>query len=108
MKKVMLLVSILVLGPVLSLTGCKYISRLVDSSGTIFIVEIVTNDRNGADITNRVMKITESRLNAVGLDGEVNKLASGDNRIEVKIYGSHDLDRLRRFLFTTYRLELKA
>lgn len=107
MKKVMLLASILVSVLVLSLTGCKAISRLADSGGTVFIVEVVTNDPNRADIVSRAIRITESRLNAAGLDGEVAKSASGDDRIEVKIYGSHDLDILRTFLFTPNRLELK-
>lgn len=107
MKKVNLMVFLLIAGLVPFLTGCKALSRLVDSSGTAFVVQVVTNDPNRADIVNRAIKITESRLNAVGLDGEVTRSPSGDDRIDVKVYGSHDLNTLRKFLFTTYRLELK-
>ena len=51
--------------------------------------------------------ITEFRMNAVGIDGEASRSADADNRIEVKIYGAHDAEFLRKFLFTTHRLELK-
>lgn len=105
MKIIVLSAFILIFG--LSLNGCKAISRMTDGSDTVYVVEIETNDLNRAEIISRVMKITESRMNAVGIDGEVARSADTDNRIEVKIYGSHNPELLRKFLFTTYRLELK-
>lgn len=108
MNRIVILASMLLASLGLSLTGCKTLSRLVDSSGTVFVVEIVTDEPNRADIIGRAIKVTESRMNAVGVDGEVARSADRDDRIEVKIYGSHDLDTLRKFLFTAYRLEMKS
>jgi len=108
MTKFVTLAAILALGVVASLTGCRSIARLFDSSGTVFVVEIVTAAPDRAAVIDRAMRITESRIYAVGLDGEVARSASGDDRIEVKIYGSQDLEVLRKFLFTTHKLELKS
>jgi preprotein translocase subunit SecD len=105
MKVIVLLVSAVMLG--LSLTGCKALARLLDGSGTVYVVEVETNEPNRAEIIDQIIRITQHRMDVVGIDGEVTRPSDADNQIEVKIYGSQDPEFLRRFLFTTYRLELK-
>jgi preprotein translocase subunit SecD len=108
MKTLLFFTALFTMGLELPHAGCKSVSRMTDSHGTVFVVEIETNDPNLTEIVDRAIKITESKIQAIGLDGEVTRQSESDNRIEVKIYGSHDQKRLRKFLFTTYRLELKA
>ena len=103
----MILLSTTALMIAIALTGCKTISRIMDGSGTVYVVEIETNGPNRPELLERIMMIIEFRMNAVGIDGEASRSADAGNRIEVKIYGSHDPEFLRRFLFTTHRLELK-
>jgi len=107
MNRIRLLAFVLTLGLSLSFTGCRTISRLIDGSGTVYVVEIETNDPNRLEIINRVIQIINSRMNAVGIDGEVARSTDIETRIEVKIYGGSNPESLRKFLFTTYRLELK-
>lgn len=90
-----------------ALPGCATVSRLFDKGGTVFVVEVVADDPNQTDIVDRTINVTRSRINAVGLDGDVRKIADTDNQIEIKLYGTNDLVVMRKFLFTTYRLELK-
>jgi preprotein translocase subunit SecD len=71
------------------------------------LFEVETNEPERAQVIDRVVKIMESRMNAAGIDGETSRSADADNRIEIKIYGSHDAETLRKFLFTTNRLEMK-
>ena len=103
--KIIVLSAALVIG--LSVSGCNAFSGLIDSGGTVYVVEVDTKDPNRAEIINRVMKIIESRMDAVGIDGEASRSPDRDNRIEVKISGTHDAESLRKFLFTTNRLEMK-
>ncbi|MEZ5425979.1 MAG: hypothetical protein R2747_06935 [Pyrinomonadaceae bacterium] len=53
------------------------------------------------------MKATQFKINALDLKGEVIRDPSNENQILVKVYGSNDWEKLKKFLFTTYRLELK-
>lgn len=99
---------LLIFGVFLSAANCKDISRLVDKSGNVFVVEINTDEPNRAEIVERAVKVVENRINAVGIDGEVSKSPDKDDQIIVKIYGSHDWEKLKKFLFTTNRLQLKA
>ena len=103
--KIIVLSAALVIG--LSVSGCNAFSGLIDSGGTVYVVEVDTKDPNRAEIIDRVMKIIESRMDAVGIDGEASRSPDRDNRIEVKISGTHDAESLRKFLFTTNRLEMK-
>lgn len=87
--------------------GCKMFSRYANPGGVIFTVEIQTNEPNRNEIIERAMKTVESRLNHIGADGEVERVAGRDSQIAVKIYHPSDIERLKRFLLTTYQLELK-
>ena len=103
MKRMMTTVTLALL---LVSTGCKPISRMLNSGGTMFVVEVIAPEDDRTNLVDRAVMITRSRLDAVGIDGEV-KSSDSDNRMEVRIFGNHDLEPIRKFLFTTYKLELK-
>ena len=42
------------------------------------------------------------------MDGEVARVPDKPNQISVKLYGANDAERVKKFLFTTNQLELKA
>jgi preprotein translocase subunit SecD len=88
-------------------TNCRVISRLTNSGGMIFTVEISTDEPNKDEVASQAVKVLENKITAAGFDGEVAREAEKTDRIAVKIYGSHDWEKIKRFLFTTYRLELK-
>jgi preprotein translocase subunit SecD len=87
--------------------GCKTFSRLTNKGGTVYTVEIQTDEPNKEEIIERAVKVIQNKINAVGLDGEVSRLPDNPNQISVKLYGANDAERIKKFLFTTYRLELK-
>lgn len=87
--------------------SCKNVSRLMNKGGTIYTVEIETNEPNKDEIVERAVKITQARINAVGLDGEVSRVPDKPNQISVKLYAAENPERIKKFLFTTNQLELK-
>ena len=87
--------------------SCKTFSRLANKGGNIYTVEIQTDEPNKDEIVERAVKVTQTRINAVGLDGEVSKIPDNPNRISVKLYGQNDAEKIKKFLFTTNQLELK-
>lgn len=105
MKALLILVLTVLLA---TAAACGSVARVFDGSGTVFVVEVQTDEADLASVVERTIKFIESKINAIGLDGEVKRHAEMPMRLEVNIYGNNDLERLRRFLFTTYRLELKA
>ncbi len=88
-------------------SNCKSLSRLIDKGGQIFIVEIETDQPNRAEIVEQALKVIQNKIYFGGLDGEVTKNPVQENQISVKIYGTNDWEKLKKFLFTTYQLELK-
>lgn len=102
-----LLVLLMIFSSSLIVSGCKTFSRAFNNSGTVFTVEIQTDEPNRNEIIERAVKVTQSRLDAVGAGGEVTRIAGKDNQISVKIYETENLEPLKKFLFTTYQLELK-
>ena len=103
MKKIPVFV---VLAALLLSSGCRPISRMLNSGGTIFVVEVVPTGE-AEELVEKAVRISQTRLDAVGIDGEVTRSELDKQRIEVRIFGIHDLERLRTFLFKTYKLELK-
>ncbi|MEP6902548.1 MAG: hypothetical protein ABJA66_12405 [Actinomycetota bacterium] len=87
--------------------GCKNFSRLMNKGGMVYTVEIQTDEPNKDEIVERAIKVTQSRIDNVGLDGEVAKVPDQPNQISVKLYGAKDPERIKKFLFTTNQLELK-
>jgi len=88
-------------------SGCQTFSRLTNKGGTVYTVEIQTDEPNKEEIVERAVKVTQSRIDAVGLDGEVSRISDKPNQISVKLYGTNDAERIKKFLFTTNQLELK-
>ncbi|HEY0048166.1 MAG TPA: hypothetical protein VGB68_02695 [Pyrinomonadaceae bacterium] len=87
--------------------SCKALSGLTRKSGTVFTVEIEPDEPHRREIIEQAMRITESKLNSIKADGEVARVPGKDNQISVKIYDSNNTAALKKFLFTSYRLELK-
>jgi protein-export membrane protein SecD len=87
----------------LSLSGC----RMTAKSGTEYKVQIDVTEGDKDAIIERAIKITESRLNAVGIYGEAARDPTDPNVVIVKVYGSEDRERIKTFLFTSNQLELR-
>src|SRR5215204_4566852 len=88
-------------------SSCKTFSRLTNKGGTVYTVEIETAEANKDGIIERAVRITQNKIDAIGLDGEVSRIPDKPNQISVKVYASEDPERIKKFLFTTYQLELK-
>ncbi len=101
--KTLFLVLLLIFGVGL---GCQKDPLSSAKSGKIFTVAVKADDGN-TDITERAIKITESKLNAISLDGKVSRDPEAADRILVKIYEAEDWEKAKKFLFTSYQLELK-
>src|SRR5688572_10513263 len=72
------------------LNGCKSISRLINSGGTVFVVRVETAEPNSGSLTEQSVRVIGQRMDAVGLDGEVAAVNGSDGEIEVRVYGSED------------------
>lgn len=80
------------------------VSGLLKNSGTLLTIELKTDSPNLEETTDKAVKVLQSRLNALGVSGEVNKTLP--NRLEVKIYGDADLERVKSVLLSEGKLEL--
>ena len=87
--------------------GCKNFSRLMNKGGTVYTVEIQTDAPEKDETVERAIKVTQSRIDAAGIDGEVSRIPDKPNQISVKLYATKDPERIKKFLFTTNQLELK-
>lgn len=107
------LLSFFILNSFWFISACGSFSRFFENSGHQFKVVIETDETEGTEeqgfsgIVDRAMKATQFKINALDLKGEVIRDPSNENQILVKVYGSNDWEKLKKFLFTTYRLELK-
>src|SRR5437899_11181804 len=87
--------------------GCKSFSNLFAKRGAEFVIQIETNENDKQAIVQQAIKITDNNLNAIALPGDVQQDPDDPNRIIVRIYGANDLERARKFLFTSYQLQLR-
>jgi preprotein translocase subunit SecD len=87
------------------LVACGTLSRFTRKGGTLFNVELKTDESHVEEVTDNAVKILQNRLNALGVDGEVRKTLP--NRIEIKIYGDLDVQRLKEILLAESRFELR-
>lgn len=85
-------------------SACQIISGLTKNSGTILSIEVKTDESNLEKVTEKAVKVLQARLNALGVSGEVSETLP--NRLEVKIYGKTDLERLKSVLLSGGKLEL--
>jgi len=79
----------------------------MNKGGTVYTVEIQTDEPNKDEIVERSVKVLQNKISAIGMDGEVSRIADKPNQISVKLYGANDTERIKKFLFTAYQLELK-
>lgn len=89
------------------IAGCTKISRLFAGGGTEFTVRVETDKPNRDEVVELAIKIIGSKLDAAGIDGDAERVPEASENIRVRIYGNQDLERVKRFLFTTHQLELK-
>ena len=77
------------------------------SKGTVFTVKLEPTSGNKNGLAQRAAEILENRLSAAGVAGDAAADKNNADQILVKIYGSEDLEKVRKFLFVTNDLELK-
>ena len=92
---------------IVSLSGCGVLTKMMAKGGTEYKVQITVIDGDKATIVDRAIAITKSKLDAVGLDGEVRKDENDPSVLIVRVYGTEDPERTKAFLFTSYQLELR-
>lgn len=85
-------------------TGCSKISRIVKGEGTLYIVEVVSDEPVATSMTERAEGVLKNRFSGANIDAEIAR--TGENRLEIKVYGGYDREYVRAF-FKTYRLEFK-
>lgn len=90
-----------------TVVGCTKLSSLFVNSGTELTVRLETDKTNRDEVVELAVKIIESRLDAIGLNGDAARVPDTSDQIRVRIYGDQELERVKRFLFTTHQLELK-
>jgi len=105
LNKTKLLVSLLFAAAIQS--GCTTVSKMLAQGGTEFTIAVETVEQDKSAILAQALTVTENRINAAGLRGEVIKGRDASDRFTVRIYGDEDLERIRKFLFTSYQLELR-
>ena len=102
-KKLLCLLSV-----ALILSGCRTLTMMTAKGGTEYRVRVEATDGNQEAIVDRTIKVMQSKLNAVGLyGGDVTKDTSDPQVIIVKVYGNEDPERMKKFLFTAYQLEIR-
>jgi preprotein translocase subunit SecD len=87
--------------------GCKTLSTVIAKSGTEFRIQIETNEGDKGAVVEQAIRIIQNKLNLIKLKGEAIKDPNNSNNLIVRIYGSENLERSKKFLFTTYELELR-
>ena len=75
--------------------------------GTLFIVEVEADKVTGVRATEEAIKVLEARLKGIGAKGKVSKSIDKADRIEVKVFGTQDIEKLRG-LFINHQLEIRA
>src|SRR4030095_12187265 len=58
-------------------------------------------------ILEKAIRSLESKMSAIGLDGEVARDDGSPDMVKVKIYADNPLEPIRKTLFTTFQLELR-
>lgn len=90
------------------LTGCAKVSRFWTNSGIEFTVQVETDKPDKDAVIKQAIMVIESKLSAIGIDGDAGRVPNTSDQIFVKIYGrQEDPERLKQFLFTTHNLELR-
>ncbi len=88
-------------------TGCNYISTAMAKGGTEFKVQIESDEGNRDAMVDRTIKVIQNKLSSIGLRGDAVKDPQSISGMIVRVYGSGDMERAKKFLFTAYQLELR-
>jgi preprotein translocase subunit SecD len=89
--------------------GCQAFSKIFNNSGgTELIVQVETDEQNKDKLVEQAVNMLKTRLNVIKVNGEVVGIADKPDQISVKLYGANDLEKIKKYLLTTYKLELKA
>ena len=91
----------------LPFTACKSVRRMANQSGSTFTAQIETDEANKDEIYKEVLKVLEHRANSVGIDAEFVPDVNQPGHFTATVYQPKDIERIKKFLFSTYRLELK-
>ncbi len=87
--------------------GCKMISALIAKSGTEFKIQVETNEGDKVSVIEQAIKVTQNKLKLIKLNGEAVGNPDDPTQFIVRIYDPKDLERVKKFLFTSYQLELR-
>ncbi len=87
--------------------GCTKIPGFRETNGMEFTVRVETGKPDASGMADRVVKILKFRLDAVGIDADVELAPADPQQLNIKIYGNQDWGRTKAFLFETHELELK-
>ncbi|MBK9154435.1 MAG: hypothetical protein IPM25_09510 [Chloracidobacterium sp.] len=104
MKTTLIFGLLLALGLSVFSSGCSKISRILKGEATLYIVAVESKEPDAASMTERAEGVLKNRFSGANIDAEIAR--TGENRLEVKIYGGYDREYVRAF-FKTYRLEFK-
>lgn len=87
--------------------ACRAFPLLDSNEGILYTVEIVPAKSDGADQTERTIEVLKARLNALGVKGTISRADGSAERLTVKVYGKNNGDRVKKFLFTTNKLQFR-
>lgn len=87
--------------------GCETLSTVMAKSGIEFRIQIETKEVDKEAVVEQAIRITQNKLNLIKLKGEALKDPKNSNSFIVRIYSSENLERSKKFLFSTYELELR-
>jgi preprotein translocase subunit SecD len=76
-------------------------------NGIEFRIQIETSEKDKGAVVEQAIRITQNKLNLIKLKGEALKDPKNSNGFIVRIYSLENLERSKRFLFSTYELELR-
>lgn len=94
-----------------STVACKTVTSFLDRRGVSIHAKFEKESTDVQVSSEKVVSVLQKRLNSLGIDGKVTD--KSENEIEVKLYGKKGRDaetvmRVKRLLFESYQLELKA
>jgi preprotein translocase subunit SecD len=85
--------------------ACRSSSGMFEKSGTLLTIEVKSGEPNLEETTEKAANILQNRLDALRIDGEVSKISP--NRLEAKIYGTNDLEKVKPILLSVSKFELR-
>jgi preprotein translocase subunit SecD len=102
----MIVRKILFIALLLGLTlSCRVFSGMFDRSGTLLTIEVKSDEPDAAQMTAKAANILQNRLGVFGINGDVSQISS--DRLEVKIYGAKNLEKIKPVLLSVSKFELR-